>query len=100
MLADLLAHELRHANDLGRTPTDWDSVQGCFTLEERAYETERRYMVWLRERFGPMPSDDEEWDAELSEAADDLFANMMELDQLSDVVSAVRDDYADTCVAD
>jgi hypothetical protein len=99
MLTDLLVHELRHANDLGSSPSDWDSVEGCFSLEQRAYEAEKRYMLWLQERFGPLPSEDEEWEAGLTVAADDLYANMMDLHRLTDVVSVVHDDYADTCVA-
>jgi hypothetical protein len=62
MLADLLAHELRHANDLGQSPKGWDGTKGCFSLEERAYSTEQRYMSWLAARFGSLPSASAEFD--------------------------------------
>jgi hypothetical protein len=97
MLADLLAHELRHANDMGRPDATWDDRKGCFLLEERAYATEQRYMTWLTHRFGPLPSDSAETDAELSYAADDLYANMMHLDNTEDIVALVQSDYAETC---
>jgi hypothetical protein len=97
MVADLLAHELRHANDLGLPGDMWSSRQGCFTLEERAYATEQRYMTWLANRFGPLPSDAAETDAELSYAADDLYANMMHLNNTDDIAAQVRIDYANAC---
>jgi hypothetical protein len=98
MVADLLAHELRHANDLA-LPEDtyWAGSAGCFALEQRAYATEHRYMAWLAERFGALPDADAEADAELSYAADDLYANMMQIDQTDDVNALVAEDYADTC---
>jgi hypothetical protein len=97
MLADLLAHELRHANDLGQPGDAFAGRKGCFALEERAYATEQRYMTWLANRFGPLPSDAAETDAELSYAADDLYANMMHLNDTEDVAVLVHSDYADTC---
>jgi hypothetical protein len=98
MLADLLAHELRHANDLGSQSTHtWVGPAGCFTLEERAYATEQRYMRWLADAYGPLPSASAETDADLSYAADDLYANMMEIDRAPDVVPLVLRDYAETC---
>jgi hypothetical protein len=100
MLADLLAHELRHANDISQSPGGWEGASGCFSLEERAYATEQRYMTWLKSRFGTLPSAGAEYDAELSYAADDLYSNMMELDQEADVVALVHHDYATTCTDD
>lgn len=97
MLADLLAHELRHANDMGQSGNTFAGRTGCFALEERAYTTEQRYMTWLSDRFGPLPSDAAETAAELSYAADDLYANMMHLNDTEDVVALVRSDYADAC---
>jgi hypothetical protein len=101
MLADLLAHELRHANDLGVQSTQtWDGAAGCFKLEERAYATEQRYMSWLADSYGPLPSATAETNAELSYAADDLYGNMMQIDRAPDVVPLVLHDYADTCTDD
>jgi hypothetical protein len=97
MLADLLAHELRHANDLAKPTKAWDGSKGCFSLEERAYTTEQRYMNWLTKRFGSLPSETAELDAELSYAADDLFTNMMAIYQVADVAPMVHQDYAEAC---
>jgi len=98
MLADLLAHELRHANDLALPEEEaWAGSTGCFALEARAYATEQRYLVWLAARFGRLPSATAEQDAELSYAADDLFANLIQIDRSADVVALVAEDYADTC---
>jgi hypothetical protein len=56
MLADILAHELKHASDdrlgLYRTSTFAD----CITTEQRAYEVEARYVQWVESRFGRLPS--------------------------------------------
>jgi hypothetical protein len=97
MLADLLAHELRHANDLAQGTQAWDGSTGCFALEERAYRTEQRYMAWLVSRFGPLPSETAARDAELSSAADDLYLNMMQIDRVVDVLGVVHQDYAEAC---
>jgi hypothetical protein len=97
MIADLLAHELRHANDLRKGEDAWDSVAGCFGLEGRAYATERRYMRWLANTFGPLPSADAEQDAYLSDAADELYANLMRIYDSSNVTRLAQRDYADTC---
>jgi hypothetical protein len=100
MLADLLAHELRHANDMSQLPGGWEGSQGCFELEQRAYSTEQRYMAWLDSRFGGLPSPTAEYDAGLSYAADDLYTNMLEIGQAEDIVGLVHHDYADTCTDD
>ena len=86
-----------HANDMGQPDDVWSSRTGCFALEERAYATEQRYMTWLANRFGPLPSDAAETDAELSYAADDLYANMMHLNNTDDIAAQVRIDYANAC---
>jgi hypothetical protein len=100
MLADLLAHELRHANDMSQSPGGWEGSQGCFELEERAYATEQRYMNWLTSRFGGLPSASAEYNAGLSYAADDLYGNMLGIERTSDIVGLVHHDYADTCTDD
>jgi hypothetical protein len=98
MVADLLAHELRHANDLALAEdVYWTGSEGCFALEERAYASEQRYLAWLAGRFGALPSAAAEIRAELSYAADDLYANMMQIAESEDVVGLVREDYAETC---
>jgi hypothetical protein len=53
MLADVIAHELRHAADRAagvwqrRTPDD------CYANEQSAYATERRFLVWLTRTLHP-----------------------------------------------
>src|SRR5207244_4239442 len=97
MLADLLAHELRHANDRGLPDSMLADTSGCFALEERAYTTEQRYMDWLVARFGALPSAEAESEADLSYAADTLYANMMQIYQTEDMAALVEADYAGTC---
>jgi hypothetical protein len=97
MLADLLAHELRHANDLGSLDQSWDGSAGCFALEERAYSTEQRYMAWLAGRFSKLPSASAELDAGLSYAADDLYTNMLQIDGAANIHDLVHEAYAGTC---
>jgi hypothetical protein len=55
LVADVLAHELTHASDaagrrLGRTPS------GCIAAEQRAFHAEQRFLTYVRERFGGLPS--------------------------------------------
>ncbi|MCC6177542.1 MAG: hypothetical protein IT305_19760 [Chloroflexi bacterium] len=59
LLADVLAHELRHASD-DRTGTRMGNTYGdCIAREQAAFQTEARFVRWLVDRQGEFPSPDE-----------------------------------------
>jgi hypothetical protein len=59
LMADVLAHELRHASDHA-TNTRMDSTYtDCVSREQVAFQTEARFVRWLRDRQGGLPSPDE-----------------------------------------
>ncbi len=47
MLADVLAHELRHVADHADGVPPPQSEAACYASEQAAYEVERRYLQWL-----------------------------------------------------
>jgi hypothetical protein len=59
LLADVLAHELRHASDHA-TGTRMGSGYGdCVAREQAAFQTEASFVRWLAERQGGLPSSEQ-----------------------------------------
>ncbi|MCC7371120.1 MAG: hypothetical protein IT306_22080 [Chloroflexi bacterium] len=59
LLADVLAHELRHASDHATTTRMGGGYGDCVAREQAAFNTERDFVRWLAERQGGLPSSDE-----------------------------------------
>jgi len=59
LLADVLAHELRHASDHANNIRMANTYADCVTREQVAFQTENRFVHWLAERQGGLPSSDE-----------------------------------------
>ncbi|MHB8577657.1 MAG: hypothetical protein ACYDCQ_20280 [Dehalococcoidia bacterium] len=55
LLADLLAHELRHAVDYANGTNRQMTARACIADEQAAVATEQRYLLWLTGRFGRLP---------------------------------------------
>jgi hypothetical protein len=53
MLADVLAHELRHAADDAAGLWQANTPENCFGAEQSAYSTERRFLFWLSHTMHP-----------------------------------------------
>jgi hypothetical protein len=59
MLADVLAHELRHASD-DATNTRMGATYGdCVAREQVAFQTENRFVNWIADRQSGLPSPDD-----------------------------------------
>jgi hypothetical protein len=96
MVADLLAHELRHAADRPPATTDSETFQECIATEQTAYQTEARYLHWVSETFGGLPSASQVAD-ELSYEDYDLYRNLIEIATAADVDALALNDYRESC---
>ena len=56
LLADVLAHELRHAADHATGNRMGTGYADCVAREQAAFATERDFVRWLAERQGGLPS--------------------------------------------
>ena len=96
MIADVLAHELKHASDdkLGLFQTQTSS--DCITREQRAYSVEQRFLRWVSNRFGGLPA---ESSVALRLTLQDfqLFENLREIAYSPDVNAQALDDYLGHC---
>jgi hypothetical protein len=59
MLADVLAHELRHAADHATGTRMGSSYADCVAREQIAFQTEANFVRWLGDRQGGLPSSDQ-----------------------------------------
>jgi hypothetical protein len=59
LLADVLAHELRHAADHATNTRMGGGYADCVAREQAAFGVERDFIKWLAERQGGLPSADE-----------------------------------------
>lgn len=59
LLADIIAHELRHASDHATDTRMGGGYADCVAREQMAFQTEARFVRWLRDRQGGLPSSDE-----------------------------------------
>lgn len=96
MLADVLAHELKHASDdrggLYQTLTFAD----CLTTEQRAYEVEARYLRWIQSRFGTLPTASQ-IATRLSLEDSELFLNLRGIATSPNPTSLATQDYRGSC---
>jgi hypothetical protein len=98
MLADVLAHELRHAADDATGLWQANTPENCFGAEQSAYSTERRFLFWLRHTMHPegLPN---RYDllAVVSPADRELALNLYEIGTTDSITGLVRRDYHETC---
>ncbi|MGE3912618.1 MAG: DUF6782 family putative metallopeptidase [Chloroflexota bacterium] len=59
LLADVIAHELRHASDHATSTRMAPGYADCVAREQAAFATERDFVGWLAERQGGLPSADQ-----------------------------------------
>ena len=59
LLADVLAHELRHASDHANNTRMGATYADCVAREQIAFQTENRFVHWLADRQGGLPSSDD-----------------------------------------
>lgn len=59
LLADVLAHELRHAADHATGTRMGADYEACVSREQAAFETEASFVRWLSDRQGGLPSPDQ-----------------------------------------
>lgn len=59
LLADVLAHELRHASDHATGTRMGGGYSDCVAREQVAFNTERDFVRWLADRQGGLPSSDD-----------------------------------------
>ncbi|HLZ30142.1 MAG TPA: hypothetical protein VKV73_22700 [Chloroflexota bacterium] len=96
MVADVLAHEMKHAADDSAGLYGTASFSDCITREQRAYGVEQRFLRWLSQRFGGLPSAGQVA-ARLSLSDHDLFQNLDVLAHSSDVAAQAFNDYRKHC---
>ena len=59
LLADVLAHELRHASDHATGTRMGAAYADCVSREQVAFQTEANFVRWLADRQGGLPSSDQ-----------------------------------------
>lgn len=59
LLADVIAHELRHASDHATSTRMGAGYNDCVAREQAAFKTEADFVRWLADRQGGLPSSDQ-----------------------------------------
>jgi hypothetical protein len=96
MVADLLAHELRHAADQAAGVRQANTFADCIQREQVAYQTEDRFVHWLANTLGGLPSD-AQIAAYLSPADHVLYDNITSIYSAPDVNALALSDYLHHC---
>jgi hypothetical protein len=96
MIADVIAHELQHAADDYNGAFADRTVTHCITREQRAYEVESRFMSWITQRMGGLPTRNEVRDR-LSEEDFVLFLNITAIADAPDPAALATRDYRESC---
>jgi hypothetical protein len=98
MLADVIAHELRHAADAAAGLWQGRTASDCYSNEQSAYGTERRFLVWFSRTLHPegLPY---LYDmlALVSSEDRELAQDLYNLGTTGDLQGLVRRDYHETC---
>jgi hypothetical protein len=76
MIADSLAHELKHAKNHRDGVYQRGTYADCLDNEESAYLTEARFIVWLGDRMGDYPTP-QQVRGTLSEEDFELYASIV-----------------------
>jgi hypothetical protein len=96
MVADVLAHELRHAADHRSGQRAVGTYDNCIAAEQAAYQTERRFLVWIVERFEGIPAPQRVADT-LSPDDHTLYSNLFGIAAAPDVDAKALEDYRQNC---
>lgn len=96
MVASVLAHELAHAADFGAAARTEQTYEECIAREQQAYQVEARFLSWLSEGFGRLPSPEV---ARRSFRSEDytLFMNLRNIATSEDVDAVALDAYRRSC---
>jgi hypothetical protein len=97
MVADVLAHELRHAADHRSGTLVRATARDCFAGETRAYQSEQRFLRWLVRDLVRQPIPMQLIRQRLSSADQTLAFNLLRISDAADVGQLVRSDYAESC---
>ena len=96
LLADVLAHELRHASDHATNTRMGNTYADCVSREQVAFQTENRFIHWLAERQGGLPSPDEVSKL-LSQEDFALYSDVTHTMSADDLNSQVEEAYRAIC---
>ena len=96
MIADVLAHEMKHASDDFQGQFRGTSYDACITREQRAYEVESRFLRWLSNRMGGLPSA-REVAARLSADDNQLYINIRGIADSPNPSALASQDYRRHC---
>jgi hypothetical protein len=97
MIAEVIAHELKHAADFGAGTLTGNSYGECITREQRGYEVEYRYQGWLTSRFGRLPGASQIIAARLSDEDYNRYLNLYRLGTSANVDALAANDYRAIC---
>ncbi|MBM2810947.1 MAG: hypothetical protein HW416_1706 [Chloroflexi bacterium] len=96
MVADLLAHEMQHAQDFKNRIRTGGTYADCIEREQVAYAVEGRYLGWIAARMGGLPPTREV--ARTLSAEDGLlFANLRAIADARDLDQLATNDYRQSC---
>jgi hypothetical protein len=96
LLADVLAHELRHASDHATGTRMSSSYEDCIAREQAAFATERDFVRWLAERQGGLPSP-EQVSKLLSQEDFALFSDVYRTLNSPNLNAQVEESYRQIC---
>ena len=96
LLADVIAHELRHAADHATGTRMGASYADCVAREQIAFHTEASFVRWLSDRQGGLPSS-EEVSKRLSQEDFALFMDVYRTLTADDLDAQVEESYRAIC---
>ncbi|MFN8633924.1 MAG: DUF6782 family putative metallopeptidase [Chloroflexota bacterium] len=96
LLADVLAHELRHASDHATNTRMGTDYATCVAREQVAFQTEARFLRWVSDRQGGLPSSDQVAKA-LSREDQALFVDVYHTLTADNLDAQVEENYRSIC---
>jgi hypothetical protein len=96
LLADVIAHELRHAADHATTTRMGSSYADCVAREQVAFQTEANFVRWLADRQGGLPSS-EQVSKLLSQEDFALFSDVYRTLTAENLNAQVEESYRAIC---
>jgi hypothetical protein len=98
MLADIMAHELKHAADDRAGVRSGPTYADCIAREQAAYQVEAKYLQWVSARFGGLPGPSMV-QSRLSPEDYLLYLNLYHIATSRNVDATALDDYRKACAA-
>lgn len=96
MVADLMAHELKHAADDRAGVRAAETYPDCIAREQVAYQVEARFLNYLAARFNGLPSP-QQVSSTLSTEDFQLYTNLRGLATSPNVDAQAQEDYRRGC---